>query len=45
VNVIWNPTVLGKGWYLNIDTELTMQLHLNKERMNFWEDMFRSLEE
>jgi hypothetical protein len=45
VNVIWKPTVLGERWYLNIDTELTMQLHLNKERITFWEDMFRSLEE
>ncbi|PNF42094.1 hypothetical protein B7P43_G10291 [Cryptotermes secundus] len=45
LNVIWKPTALGDRWYLNIDTELTMQLHLNKERITFWEDMFRSLEE
>jgi hypothetical protein len=45
VNMLWKPTVLGECWYLNIDTELTMQLHLNRERITFWEDIFRSLEE
>jgi hypothetical protein len=45
VNVIWKPTVPGSNLYLNIDTELTVQIHLNKERITFWEDIFRSLEE
>lgn len=45
VNVIWRPTEYEERWYLNIDTELSIQQHLNKERICFWEDIFRSLEE
>jgi hypothetical protein len=45
LNVIWKPTVQGECWYLNIDTELAMQCHFNRERITFWEDIFRSLEE
>ncbi|PSN48039.1 hypothetical protein C0J52_09101 [Blattella germanica] len=45
VNVIWKPTTYDDCWYLNMDTELTMQVHLNKERATFWEDIFNSLED
>lgn len=45
LNVIWKPTVHGERWYLNIDTELALQCHFNRERITFWEDIFLSLEE
>jgi hypothetical protein len=45
LNVIWKPTVHGERWYLNIDTELALQCHFNRERITFLEYIFLSLEE
>jgi hypothetical protein len=39
LNVQWQPATSTDHAYLNIDTELTMQRDLLKERMRFWEDM------
>ena len=44
VNVIWKPITYEEGTYLNIDTELSLQIHLNKERITFWDEIFRSIE-
>jgi len=39
LNVKWEPATSNDHVYLNIDTELSMQRDLLKERMRFWEDM------
>jgi hypothetical protein len=39
LNVKWQPATSTDHVYLNIDTELSMQRDLLKERMHFWKDM------
>jgi len=39
LNVKWEPATSTDHVYLNIDTSLSMQRDLLKERMHFWEDM------
>jgi hypothetical protein len=39
LNVKWEQATSTDHVYLNINTELSMQRDLLKERMRFWEDM------
>jgi len=43
--VKWEPMTESNPSYLNIDTEFTMQQHLMKDRMAFWEDLRQSVKQ
>lgn len=42
LNVTWAPYTAEKPAYLNIDKELSLQYDLNKHRLQFWEDLYKS---
>jgi len=42
LNVTWAPYTAENPAYLNIDKELSLQQDLNKYRLQFWEDLYKS---
>jgi carboxylesterase type B len=42
LNVTWAPYTAENTAYLNIDKELSLQHDLNKHRLQFWEDLYKS---
>jgi len=42
LGVTWTPVTKTEHNYLNIDTELTMQRDLAKDRVAFWEELLSS---
>jgi hypothetical protein len=43
LNVTWAPYTADEPTYLNIDQELSLQYDLNKDRLQFWEDLYKSV--
>jgi carboxylesterase type B len=43
LNVTWPSYTADEPTYLNIDKELSLQYDLNKERLQFWEDLYKSV--
>ncbi|XP_047108504.1 esterase FE4-like isoform X5 [Schistocerca piceifrons] len=41
VMVKWTPNSQTNPCYLNIDKDLTIRQNLNKERMEFWDDLYK----
>jgi carboxylesterase type B len=43
LNVTWPSYTTDEPIYLNIDDELSLEYDLNKERLQFWEDLYKSV--
>lgn len=43
LNVTWAAYTPDEPTYLNIDQELSLQYDLNKDRLQFWEDLYKSV--
>ncbi|PNF42127.1 Esterase FE4 [Cryptotermes secundus] len=43
LNVTWPSYTTEDPTYLNIDRELSLRNNLNKERLQFWEDLYKSV--
>lgn len=43
LDVTWPPYTVDNHLYLNVDKELTLQHDLNKDRLQFWKDLYASV--
>ncbi|CAB3233611.1 unnamed protein product [Arctia plantaginis] len=39
--ITWQPVDKDNAYYLNIGSELTLQTDVDKEKMDFWDDLYR----
>nr|CAD7256568.1 unnamed protein product [Timema shepardi] len=43
LDVKWSPYTKLDNFFMNIDTKLSLQKDLNKDRMEFWEHLYKEV--
>ncbi|CAG2061169.1 unnamed protein product [Timema podura] len=43
LDVTWKPITASDSYYLRIDTELSLKVNLEKERLAFWDQLYEEV--